>query len=107
MLSGGRLAGALRLLREPSHCCYCAGLWALVADRWGNKEDNGLGLGDRCSHRMDITAGRLAWGFWGDSLYLLAGGVGQNRATQVLKGIQRPRRLTLGFYNRGFDAGAL
>ena len=43
---------------------------------WGNKEDNGLGLGDRCSHQMDATAGRLAWGFWGDSLYLLAGGVG-------------------------------
>ena len=32
MLIGGRLAWALRLLREPSHCCYRAGLRALVAD---------------------------------------------------------------------------
>ena len=88
-------------------CCDGARSGCAVGWGWGNKEDNGLGLGDRCSHRMDTTAGRLAWGFWGDSLYLLAGGVGQNRATRVLKGIPRPRRLTLGFYNRGFDAGAL
>ena len=32
VLIGGRLAWALRLLREPSHCCYRAGLRALVAD---------------------------------------------------------------------------
>jgi hypothetical protein len=52
---------------------------------------------------------RVVWRgfFWGDSLYLLAGGVGQNRATRVFKGIPRPRRLTLGFCNRGFEAGAL
>ena len=32
VLIGGRLAWALRLLREPSHCCYRAGLRSLVAD---------------------------------------------------------------------------
>ena len=32
---------------------------------WGNKEDNGLGLDDGCSHRMGTTAGRLAWVFLG------------------------------------------
>ena len=32
VLIGGRLAWALRLLREPCHCCYCSGLWALIAD---------------------------------------------------------------------------
>ena len=41
---------------------------------WVNKEDNGLGLGDRWSHWMDSTAGRLAGFLEGDSFYLLAGG---------------------------------
>ena len=33
VLIGGRLAWALRLLREPSHRYYRAGLWALVTDQ--------------------------------------------------------------------------
>ena len=66
-------------------CCDGARSGCAVGWGWVNKVDNGLGLDDRCSHRMDKTAGRLAWGFWGDSFYLLAGGVGQNRATQVLR----------------------
>ena len=33
--------------------------------------------------RMDITVGRLSGGLLGDPMYLLAGGVGQIRATGV------------------------
>ena len=47
--------------------------------RWGGvgeQGSSGLGLGERRSRRMDITAGLLS-GLWGDALYLLAVGVGQ------------------------------
>ena len=66
-------------------CCDGARSGCAVGWGWVNNEDNGLGLDDRCSRRMDKTAGRLAWGFGGDSFYLLAGGVGQNRVTRVLR----------------------
>jgi len=88
-------------------CCDGARSGYAVGWGWVNKEDNWLGLDNQCPHRMDKTAGCLAWNFWEDSFYLLADGVGQSRATQVLKDIPRPRRLMLGFYNRGFDTGAL
>ena len=34
VLISSRLAWALRLLREPSDCCYCAGLHMAVGLRW-------------------------------------------------------------------------
>ena len=83
----------------------------IVDVRWGGVGGTRrtTGSGWAIGVRTGWTQQRVVWRgvFWGDSLYLLAGGVGQNRATRVLKGIPRPRRLTLGFYNRGFDAGAL
>ena len=55
-------------------CCGGARSGCVVGWGWVNKEDNGLGLGDRWSHWMDSTAGRLAGFLEGDSFYLLAGG---------------------------------